>query len=136
MTFDSRDGPVEEDLLCFFKRDVFESCSATYHQMYGLHQTRWPETNAVEQISSLNANVVQWDPVKLKREKIGAAGSQGTVIKIQLPSPFPRHSILSARDQKDYVHITLRVTKSLVTGARHDAMETMKFKVFLFYVCI
>ena len=126
---------MEEDLLCFFKKDVFESCSATYHQMYGLHQTRWPETNDVEQISSSTAKVVEWDPVKLKRDKIESAGPQGTLVKIQLPRPFPRYSNLSALDQKNYIHIMLRVMKSSMAGVPHDAMEMMLFKVFLFDVC-
>lgn len=127
-----RDTTPEEDRICFFKRDIFEKCSAAYHQMFGINQTPWPEAMPKNLKDHETDGENKWEPTTLKREKIGGLGGEGNLLKIHLPVPFPQPSILSFMEQKDYVYIILRLMKSLMSGNSHKPAEVFKFQVSIY----
>lgn len=79
-------------------------------------------------------NAVRWKPENLKREKINGAGLQGKVIKIVPPKPFPRKSVLTVRQQKDYLFAIIRVMKCYSANLPHDPADAKVIEVH--YKCI
>ena len=57
-------------------------------------------------------------------------GGEGMVLKIQLPVPFPKKSVLNVCEQKDYLFTINRIMKSFIQGvpAEPDDFKFIKVK--------
>ena len=122
-----RDKAVDES-SCFFPKDVFENTSAAFHSLHGIPQSPWP--NEEQPLLKANAENKSWSPCSLKRETVQGPGGEGMVLKIQLPVPFPKKSVLNVCEQKDYLFTINRIMKSFIQGvpAEPDDFKFIKVK--------
>ena len=105
--------------------------------MCSTHQSPWPvdeksSTACATSIEDLNA--VKWKPENLKREKVNGAGLQGKVIKVESPRPFPRKSVLTLKQQKDYLFAIIRVMKCYAACSPHDPIDAKTIEVFNYFI--
>jgi hypothetical protein len=121
-----RDKAVDES-SSFFPKDVFESSSAAFHSLHGIPQSPW--SNEEQLVMKTNSGGKTWSPSKLKRESVQGPGGQGQVLKIQLPVPFPKKSILNAGEQKDYLFTINNIMRSFNKGVPAEANDFIHMKV-------
>ncbi len=78
-----------------------------------------------------NSGGKTWSPSKLKREAVQGPGGQGKVLKIQLPVPYPKKSVLNVGEQKDYLFTINKIMRSFNKGIPAEADDFIRIKVQL-----
>jgi len=131
-----RDTAVDET-SSFFYRKTFLNHSGSLHKICGTIQSPWPideKPSAACTMGIEDLNALKWKPENLKREKLQGAGLNGKVLRIVPPKPFPRKSVLTFKQQKDYLYAIIRVMKCYSACAPHDPADAKVIEVIAYFL--